>query len=208
MNNELANYDMLMYLRKYTENYDITLLHFLEKDLELYLSIEKQELETSFSEETINARIKEYHKKRKEAPYRITPNLKSIKDKTAPKTKKSLDMEELMYPHKFFQLYLFRSLIKQTIKDNEQNNSIAPVNWTGNQTELMELIKALIENGSVKGKQKDIIINFCHFFNIEIKNPDKLINDIRRTRNNGNETIFIDKLKNSLLNFINKENRR
>lgn len=90
-------------------------------------------------------------------------------------------------------------------KEDEKNQKIKEiletVEWKGTQTELIELIKALIENGTIKGKQKDIISNFSIFFKKEIKNPNKLIQDIKK-RSNGSETLFLDSLKSSLTEFI------
>ncbi len=77
------------------------------------------------------------------------------------------------------------------------------VNWLGTQTELMELIKGLILSGKVKGTQREIIQQISLFFQKEINNPDKLLQDIKN-RNNGSETLFLDHLKGSLLDFIKK----
>lgn len=90
---------------------------------------------------------------------------------------------------------------------NNDNESSISVNWNGTQTEFIELIKALIENKTLKGKQKDIIEHASRFFNIVINNPSKTITDIQK-RKNGNETLFINKLKTSLLDFINREIER
>lgn len=98
-------------------------------------------------------------------------------------------------------------------KKQELNNlpintkQINKLNWNGTKTELTELIKALIENGNIQGTQKDIFNSFTDFLNFDINYQSKLINDIKK-RNNGSETIFLDKLKSSLLNFINRENKR
>jgi len=86
-------------------------------------------------------------------------------------------------------------------------DQIKTVNWLGTQIEFMELIKALIENGTLKGKQKDIIERSSKFFNIVINNPSKTITDFQK-RINGNETLFINKLEASLLSFINREIER
>lgn len=77
--------------------------------------------------------------------------------------------------------------------------------WQGTPTEFIELIKALIENGNIKGTQADIISNLSNVFNVEIKYPNKLITDIKK-RNNGSETLFLDRLKKTLLNYITQEN--
>ncbi|MDT0649755.1 RteC domain-containing protein [Autumnicola edwardsiae] len=87
------------------------------------------------------------------------------------------------------------------------NKGKSKIKWEGTQTQLIELIKALIENGSVSGTQKEVIQNISQFFDVEIKYPDKIIQDIKN-RNNDNETIFINDLKTSLTNYITKENRR
>ncbi|WP_282069199.1 RteC domain-containing protein [Olleya namhaensis] len=81
------------------------------------------------------------------------------------------------------------------------------VKWNGTNVELIELIKALIENNSLKGQQKDIIESFCTFLNVEIKHPNKTITDIKK-RNIDSETLFLDRLKSSLYDYITKENIR
>lgn len=69
--------------------------------------------------------------------------------------------------------------------------------------EIIELIKALIVNGNIKGLQKDIIPIVSSFFNIEVNYPDKTIKDLSY-RNAGSETLFLDKLKTSLNEYIVK----
>lgn len=81
------------------------------------------------------------------------------------------------------------------------------IDFTGTQVQLMELVKALIENKSVRGKQKDIVKDFTDFFGLEVKSPDKIIQDIKN-RNTGSETLFLNDLKSSLMQFISKENKR
>lgn len=97
--------------------------------------------------------------------------------------------------------------LKAMAINNTSFSNITNIQWQGSQTDLIELIKSLIENGAVKGIQKDIINSFTSFFEIEIKNPDKLITDIKK-RNIGSETLFIDKLKKSLYDYITKEKTR
>lgn len=103
---------------------------------------------------------------------------------------------------------LFSSALSN-FKENKSETklSVPEIKFNISQTELMELIKALIENGNVIGLQKNIVIEFSKFFNLEIKNPDKIIQDIKN-RNNNSETLFLDKLKTSFLNFIQKKNTR
>jgi len=79
--------------------------------------------------------------------------------------------------------------------------------WHGDKTHFIELIKALIENENIKGNQKEIINKLSNVFNIEIKHQDKLINDLK-LRNNGSETLFLDKLKKTLFDYITREKKK
>lgn len=95
-------------------------------------------------------------------------------------------------------------LSKLDFMGNKNNSNLK---WKGSQTELIELTKALIENGNLKGTQKEIIQTISDFFGVEMKNPDKLLTDIKK-RNIGSETLFLDKLKSSLYNYLTEEKRR
>ena len=75
--------------------------------------------------------------------------------------------------------------------------------WKGTPTELMELIKALVETKKITGTQTEITEKLTRFFQIEIKYPHKLLQDIKN-RNNGSETLFLDHLKETLLEHIQK----
>ncbi|WP_228850794.1 RteC domain-containing protein [Aegicerativicinus sediminis] len=95
------------------------------------------------------------------------------------------------------------ALLQLDIQSFPFKENIETVNWKGSQTELIELIKALIENGTIKGKQKDLIPKFCKFFNIEIKDPDSLLKGIKN-RSLGSETLFLNNLTKVLQDYINK----
>jgi hypothetical protein len=101
---------------------------------------------------------------------------------------------------------------KETKYLNSENNSFLSsenneLKWHGTQTEFIELVKALIENGNIRGTQKVIINKLTSVFNIEINNPNKLINDLKK-RNNDSETLFLDKLKKSLFDYITLEKKK
>ncbi len=104
---------------------------------------------------------------------------------------------------------------KKHINIMVQNDNLKPIKptyennlkWNGTQTEFIELVKALIENGNVKGTQTEIISKLSNVFNIKINNENKLINDIK-TRNNGSETLFIDRLQKSLFDYITLEKKK
>jgi hypothetical protein len=95
--------------------------------------------------------------------------------------------------------------IKKTNLNND--NEFPKVKFHGNPTEFIELIKALTENGNIKGIQKDNIEICSKFFDIEIKNPDQTLTKLK-SRNNGSETLFLDKLKTSLFNHITLETKK
>lgn len=110
----------------------------------------------------------------------------------------------------FFESEIIKEEYKELKEKISENNdyyidlSKNKLAWKGTQTELIELIKALIENGSIKGaSQKNIIDLFAKFLNINIKHPDKIIQDIKK-RNNDSETLFLDKLKSTLYDYTQK----
>jgi len=101
----------------------------------------------------------------------------------------------------FTKIIEFLDIKKQDPK-NENN-----LNWNGTQIEFIELVKALIENGNIKGTQTETIKSLSNIFNFKINNENKTINDIKN-RNNGSETLFLDKLKKTLFDYITLENRK
>ena len=91
------------------------------------------------------------------------------------------------------------------VNSNEIDNNLQ---WYGSKTELIELTKALIENGSLKGKQEKIFESIQKVFNFELKNIDQAITKFN-TRHPETETKFLDKLKKSLVQYIsNKLNKK
>lgn len=83
----------------------------------------------------------------------------------------------------------------------KKSTNIESLQWQGGQTELMELAKALIQAGKIKGTQKEVVQSFSEFFQKEIKHPDKLLQDIKN-RSNGSETLLLDNLKKNLLEYL------
>jgi hypothetical protein len=86
--------------------------------------------------------------------------------------------------------------------------SVSPfkkLKWTGSIVNLVELVYALHANkchGDIS--LKDLFATYSAFFDIEIKNFSRTFIDIKN-RMEGNETIFIDELKNALLHLIMKD---
>lgn len=106
--------------------------------------------------------------------------------------------------------FLESKLLELESNGQKEMHTDKTLNWIGNQTDLIELIKALIENGNIeikKGEQGKTIEIFSNFFNFPIKNPNKLIADLK-IRNVESETLFLDQLKKSLFNYITRENKK
>jgi hypothetical protein len=94
--------------------------------------------------------------------------------------------------------------VSENLTPKEKEKNISPIQWNGTETQLVELIKALIQNRSITGgTQKEIFERLSKFLNIEIQEPSKTINKIMN-RNNGSETIFLDKLKTTLIEYFKK----
>ena len=80
-----------------------------------------------------------------------------------------------------------------------KNNSIK---FHGSQAEFVELVKALIINGNFTGKtHKEIFEILTDFFLVEITNVDDTFKSIKG-RNTDSRTLFLDKLKSSLIEYI------
>jgi len=89
--------------------------------------------------------------------------------------------------------------------ENKKTNNIkSDLKFKFTQTELVELTKALIDNKNIQGTQVKIFEYISEVFNTEINNEDQKIQNIKG-RNNGSETIFLDKLKNKIKDLTDKK---
>ena len=83
---------------------------------------------------------------------------------------------------------------------------VQPMDVKLNQAQFMELFKALFDTGALLYKNQSVALNhFSQLFNMQINNPHIVLQNIKN-RNNEEEAKFIDKLKSTLLKFINKKN--
>lgn len=131
-----------------------------------------------------------------------------------------LEFEQKSSKHTMIKVFIEKLIYDEELKlkHNQQigainNNPLLPdysetttnkkIKFHGNNVEFVELVKALIENGNLKGTQKEIFKTLSEFFEIEVKHPDKTISDIKK-RNNGSETLFLDRLKESMITHITK----
>jgi hypothetical protein len=115
------------------------------------------------------------------------------------------------YPNDYRINYEFKKHINIMV-ENDNLQPLKPalentLKWNGTQTEFIELVKALIENGNIKGTQTEIISKLSNVFNLEIKNPNKLINDLK-LRNNNSETLFLGRLQKTLFDYITLEKKK
>jgi hypothetical protein len=88
-------------------------------------------------------------------------------------------------------------------KELDPNNN--KLKWKGSPTELIELLKALKENGSIEGTQKEIISSFANFLNVELGDPKATL---QRLVHRSEKTIFLDKLRLILIKFYIKNDEK
>lgn len=103
----------------------------------------------------------------------------------------------------FFQLYNIDKSVKTV------NNVKTPnlgVFWTASKTALIEMIYGIFTQGAVNNGNVDILhlVNiFSEIFNIEIKEPYHTFSGIKQRKKN--QTAFIDSMKSSILEYIEKQ---
>lgn len=113
------------------------------------------------------------------------------------KNKKVLDVIYNFFLIQFVQ----RKIGKNTSNPFNILVSNKTLKWYGTKAELIELTKALIENGNLKGKQEDIFRAIQEVFNIELNNINQAITKFN-SRNQDNETKFLNKLQLSLSEYL------
>jgi hypothetical protein len=104
-------------------------------------------------------------------------------------------------------VYLQQEIEKlENYKDNQNTNLMKQSSrlfWTGNKTELIELIYALQNSGAINSGTADIkemASLFEQIFNIDLGNYYHTFIEIRARK--GSKTKFIDKLEEALLKKI------
>ena len=213
---DFTDYDLEIFLKDYSNNYDIELIKSLAYDLKIYILGKRMEMVGTLSEVEIKETIQNFESLKIPLPYTTsdgcgftyTPPSQGKEDHINfehPEHRYGIDVFELFFPSELNNLSIFRSKMLKHIKVKESDVSTLKngLKWTGNQTQLMELIKALVAADVVEGTQKEIIAKMIAFFGIEIKNPDKLIQDIKK-RNVGSETLFLTDLQHALSEYLKK----
>lgn len=97
-----------------------------------------------------------------------------------------------------FQEYLLQQSLKLDSPSNSNNES--PIVWTSNQTDLVELIYALVETGAFNNGNveiKHLMDYFQNIFQIDLRYYYRKYTDI--TNRKKERTAFLDKLKTALI---------
>jgi hypothetical protein len=98
--------------------------------------------------------------------------------------------------------------------DKYNNMSVLPINiraykleWNNNfsQNDFLELCKALIETKAIIGKQEDFLDGFSALLKIKMENPDQQIQSLKTGRSIAPQTKFIDTLKTSYKDWLEKQ---
>lgn len=83
--------------------------------------------------------------------------------------------------------------------------------WTGTATDLMEVVKGLIEGGYIVGNQTDLFNDFCNLLQVPQANTKELIKNIRRRKKDKFRTVcnMLESLEHwdkclNRLNYIHK----
>tara|TARA_R110001592_G_scaffold178777_3_gene420006 strand:+ start:75 stop:851 length:777 start_codon:yes stop_codon:yes gene_type:complete len=117
--------------------------------------------------------------------------------------KEVFDLDELIYKYEFKNWLKFVELIDEKLNNDPSKKKIETLKWKGSKIEFVELSKALIESDIFNETQKEIVEKLSIFFNIDIKTYDQKLTQIKG-RNNGSETLFLNKLKQNLDKYLKK----
>ena len=118
--------------------------------------------------------------------------------------KEVFNLEELIFKYEFKNWRKFIELVDEKL--NEASTTIKKIEtlkWKGSKIEFVELSKALIESDIFNETQKEIVEKLSIFFNVDIKTYDQKLTQIKG-RNNGSETLFLNKLKQNLDKYLKK----
>lgn len=117
--------------------------------------------------------------------------------------KEVFDLEELIFKYEFKNWRKFIELINEKLNNSPTIKKIETLKWKGTKADFVELSKALILSDMFNGTQKEIVEKLSTFLEIDIKNYDQKLIQIKG-RNNGSETLFLNKLKQNLDNYFKK----
>lgn len=151
----LGDYEIFKKLKLLSENYDIELLKMILKDLEFYLFIEKEKMESKFTWDEMQNVIDERIKKGIDIPYQksfLSPDTKILKK------------EELLFPYEFFTLYQLKNTLVQKINNFK---SETPENELKGETFIIQ-------------QKNQIDINLLKYLSENFSSTDKRFNELTK----------------------------
>lgn len=175
----LGETDIYKSLKDLTDNFNIENLNHTLKDLEFYLFDNREEMISQFDYEEIMKKIDERTNKGLEIPYikfsdsknqtkeQREKMEKAFANRKNPFLEKIIDVEALMFPYEFFNLYKLKNIISKKIK--EEINLLGFSNNT-NQIQTENEIPEL----EVKNKVQKSISDFVNFSEFEIEKKDEI----------------------------------
>ena len=182
----LGETDIYKSLKDLTDNFNIENLNHTLKDLEFYLFDNREEMISQFDHEEIMRKVNERKNKGLEIPYLKFPfsknKIKEQREKMEkafanrknPFLEKIIDVEALMFPYEFFNLYKLKNIISKKIKEE---TALPQITKKEKNLKWHTLIKYFV-NGELsdlykkKHTAKEIAEIIINKHNLEIKIPD------------------------------------
>ena len=180
----LGETDIYKSLKDLTDNFNIENLNHTLKDLDFYLNTNREEMISQFDHEEIMRKVNERKNKGLEIPYLKFPFSKNKTKEQREKmekvfaninfSEKIIDIEALMFPYEFFNLYKLKNVISKKIKEETASTQKT---IKGKELKWHTLIKYFV-NGELsdlykkKHTAKEIAEIIIRKHNLEIKIPD------------------------------------
>jgi hypothetical protein len=180
----LGETDIYKSLKDLTDNFNIENLNHTLNDLDFYLNTNREEMISQFDHEEIMRKVNERKNKGLEIPYLKFPFSKNKTKEQREKmekvfaninfSEKIIDIEALMFPYEFFNLYKLKNVISKKIKEETASTQKT---IKGKELKWHTLIKYFV-NGELsdlykkKHTAKEIAEIIINKHNLEIKIPD------------------------------------
>jgi hypothetical protein len=124
----LTKIDIENYIKKITNNHDLTKLQILKCDFQLFIDLYRGELEDEISSEMIEEKIKHYENLNIEIPIKYYD---AVFDKDTGEmlfeSGKEIDLEKIFFPFEMFSLNQVNFYIDNLIKEHENPTVIEPI---------------------------------------------------------------------------------
>lgn len=196
---ETGEYEMTLWLKQYTDNYDLELLKALSRDIDFYLFVNVESKGSEYSTNEVDEAIKKRLENGLEVPYKIV----RIKTNSGiNKDTKYVDIEDLLFNFEFYKIRSFKYMINKKIKEIENKSSLGSnefatatndtkfIKWQGTETELNSFIRRTVHLWRSLKIQEDIKT-------LEIENKSISIekSSYAPTQWHGTPTEFIELVK-------------